>query len=54
MVWWFEKEWPPYAHRFECLVTREWYYLKGLVGVAILKWVWPCLRKYVKTTWGRL
>lgn len=23
------------AHIFDCLVTREWYYLKGLGGVAL-------------------
>lgn len=27
----------PEAHRFECLVTREWNYLKELEGMALLE-----------------
>jgi hypothetical protein len=34
----------PLPHMFECLVTMEWYYLKGLRGVALLEevchWEW--------------
>ena len=31
----------------ECLVIREWHYLDGLGGVALLGWVWPCWRDCV-------
>lgn len=33
-------EWPPEAYMIECLLTREWQYLKGLEGyggVALLE-----------------
>ena len=50
LLWWCEKEQPPQAHIFECLVIREWHYLRrkrryGRVVVHMLEQVchlwWP-------------
>lgn len=42
--WWFEYEWPGWAHRFVIRVIREWCYLLGIrrcghegVGVVLLE-----------------
>jgi hypothetical protein len=45
-VWWFDYEWTPKDHIFECLVIRECFYLRGIrrydllkIDVALLKGV---------------
>jgi hypothetical protein len=53
-MWWFESEWPPQTHIFECLVIRERSYLRSIrrndldgIDMALLEEVchwWQALR----------